>query len=108
VADSSFRQGYFTGKGMEEKTKLDQRIESLETKLQQDRALLAKLKARQSSKQRKQSHALDTRRKILAGAVVLKKAEGNTEFAAELNRWLHDGLLHDRDRALFPALPPKK
>jgi hypothetical protein len=83
---------------------LEQQIQSLETTLQQKRARLAQLKARHAHQARQQSRALDTRRKILVGAVVLKKAESNTAFAAQLQHWLDDGLTQDRDRQLFPGL----
>ena len=85
---------------MAEIRNIEQRIEQLETRQKQDKALLARLKARQAQAERK----LDTRRKILVGAVVLRKAQSDPAIAAQLTRWLEEGLTASRDRALFPGL----
>ncbi len=57
---------------------------------------LAGLDARAKERQRK----LDTRRKIVAGAIVLKHAETDPAFAKELGDLLERFVL-DRDRHLF-------
>ena len=79
-------------------------IERLEEQIKQKKALLAKKRARLQQKQRKEERALDTRRKILVGAIVLKKAETEPELLSNLTRWLDEGLTEDRNRALFPGL----
>lgn len=80
---------------------LKDQINELETQLQQKKNRLEQLKRREAQEARKQ----DTRRKILAGAVVLKAAEQDAEFAAVLRARLNQGLIAPRDRVLF-GLPP--
>lgn len=76
---------------------IDKRIEEEAEKLAQQKAVLAQLRARKAKIDRKN----ETRRKILAGAVVLKKAYGNAEFKKQLMEWLDRGLVEERDRSLF-------
>lgn len=80
---------------------LKDQINELETQLQQKKNRLEQLKRREAQEARKQ----DTRRKILTGAVVLKAAEHDAEFAALLRARLDRGLIAPRDRVLF-GLPP--
>ena len=79
---------------------IDQQIQKVEARQEQNRNLLARLKARKAQAERK----ADTRRKILVGAVVLTKARQDPQFAAQLIQWLNEGLKAPRDRALFPPL----
>lgn len=78
-------------------------ISELETQLQQKKARLEQLRRREAQEARKR----DTRLKILAGAVVLKAADQDPEFAAQLRARLNRGLTAPRDRAMFgfPPLP---
>ena len=76
---------------------IDKRIEEEAEKLAQQKALLAQLRARKAKIDRKN----ETRRKILVGAVILKRARTNPEFRTELLEWLDHGLAAERDRSLF-------
>ena len=57
------------------------------------------------AKKRTQERKQDTRRKVLAGAVVLEHAEHDAAFKAELHQLLARFLVRPDDRALF-ELPP--
>ena len=91
--------------------KIDERIAGLEEKLVQLKARQARAEARKRALLSRRARKDDTRRKILAGAIVLTKA-GQGELDPKLFRvWLDQGLTRADDRALFdlPALPlPKR
>ncbi|NML19168.1 mobilization protein [Azohydromonas caseinilytica] len=80
---------------------IDERIAALETKLKQERAKKQKIEARLRSVEQKRKRAEDTRRKILAGALVLELMEQDQQtkqkFLARLDRYL----IRADDRALF-------
>ena len=82
----------------------NERIAELEKKKQQIANRIVRLRNMESAKQRK----FDTRRKILAGAWVLHRAEQDTDgrLRLMLMQGLDDFLEHPRDRELFD-LPPK-
>jgi hypothetical protein len=46
----------------------------------------------------------DTRRKVIAGAIVLAHAEHDAEFCRDLSRLLQLHITRPHDRALFPDL----
>lgn len=77
--------------------RIDARIQELEERIGQHKNQISLLKARKAQADRK----ADTRRKILAGAIVLNHAQKDPAFAAQLNAWLNEGLTAPRDRALF-------
>ena len=79
-------------------------IERLEIQIEQKKTLLTKKKKQLAEKEKKQSRANETRRKILAGAVVLQRAQTDADFAALLFRLLGDNLPEERNRALFPEI----
>ncbi len=79
-------------------------IGRLEEEIKQRKALLTKKKALLRKHEQQQARTLDTRRKILVGAIVLKKAESDPEVFAKLAQWLDEGLIEERNRALFPGL----
>ena len=81
-------------------------IETLKKQIEQKKSLLATKRARLQHRQKKEARAIDTRRKILVGAIVLKKAETDAELVAKLRQWLDESLTEERNRALFPGLPP--
>ena len=89
--------------------KRDERIAALEKRKQQIANRIARLRAIESTKARK----LDTRRKILAGAWVLHRADQDPELHERLLQGLGEFLIHNRDRELFdlaprpPAVDPK-
>lgn len=74
-------------------TKLDRLLEK-EARL---KAQIQTVRARERIKKRK----LDTRRKILIGAVVLKRVNNKQLLQADLNAWLDAGLTRPQDRKLF-------
>lgn len=74
----------------------DERIKENERKINALRMENARLQKKASKRARK----IDTRRKIIAGAIILKHAEINEAFALELFGLLDTHVL-DRDRHLF-------
>lgn len=73
------------------------RREKLLERKAQVEAQLKALDARERKRQRQE----DTRRKILAGAVVLEKAAANPDFSAVLLALLDSNLTRPQDRLLF-------
>ena len=82
---------------------LEEKIAEAAQKLEQDKARLQQLKSQQTAAERK----ADAKRKILVGAVVLKKCEVNAEIKEEVWKWLDSSLYDNRDRAAF-GLPLKE
>lgn len=80
------------------------RIAQLEAKLKQEKAALRAAEARQRAVLSKKARADDTRRKILLGAIILKRAE-NPSFKQIFDRLLDEELTRDDDRALFGLSP---
>jgi chromosome segregation ATPase len=85
--------------------KLDERISSLETKLKQLKTRQARLDARKRALASSRARKDDTRRKILAGAIVLARVAQGQIPQAEFRAWLDAALTRPDDRALF-ELPP--
>jgi chromosome segregation ATPase len=85
--------------------KLDERISSLETKLQQLKTRQARLEARKKSLASRRARQADTRRKILLGATVLARIDRGELELATVRAWLDAALTRPDDRALF-ELPP--
>ena len=65
---------HYFSRGMTMAT-IDERIASLELKLQQEKAKRSQIEARKRSAAKKKQHAEDTRRKILVGAMVLNMVD---------------------------------
>lgn len=86
--------------------KAQRRIDELQQKLKQARALKSRIEARRRGAEAKQKRTEETRRKILAGALALEmmdRDEGaKSRFMARLDRYL----TRADDRALF-GLPPR-
>ena len=82
-------------------TKLDDRIETLETKLQQLKVRQQRIAARKAALLSRRARKDDTRRKILVGAVILAKVEQGDFDERQLRRWLDKALTRADDRALF-------
>ena len=78
--------------------------DKLQKLIAQRDALNAKIQLEQN-RAAKQKRKDDTRRKILAGAVVLDEASKHPKFRAEIYNLLGKFLTRDTDRALF-ELPP--
>ncbi len=81
--------------------KLDDRIATLQERLQQLKAQQQRIVARQKSIESQRQRKADTRRKILVGAVVLARTEQGRLSEAELRGWMDEALTRPDDRALF-------
>lgn len=88
--------------------KLDERIAALQVRLGQLKARQQKADARERALQSRQARKDDTRRKIIAGAIVLAKVEQGVLPNGQFQRWLDESLTRPDDRALFnlPAGSP--
>ena len=75
----------------------DERLAKLSAQKRQIEAQISRLNARQSAENRKR----DTRRKILAGAVILRLASEQEAVKDLLNEALDKSLKLPRDRSLF-------
>lgn len=77
-------------------SKIEERIEAQRKKIEQEKARLQQLQSRAKGEERKK----DTRRKIVAGALVLSAKD------ERIAQWLKDQIagLPDRDRELFKGL----
>ena len=82
-------------------SKLDELIDTLETKLQQLKVRRERIEARKRTLLSKRERAADTRRKILVGAIVLAKVEQGDFDQRTLRRWLDKALTREDDRNLF-------
>ena len=87
--------------------KIEERIETLKERLKQLEVRKTRAEARKRSLLARRARKDDTRRKILAGALVLTRVEQGKISEAEFRLWLEAGLTRADDRALFglPALP---
>lgn len=83
-------------------TKTLSRREKLELSIAQKQEQLKRLSAQERTKDRKR----DTRRKILAGAIVLQHAQDDEQFKTAIDKLLNRYLTKDNDRELFglPAI----
>lgn len=85
-------------------TSIHKKIEDLEKKLKQAKALAAKQKAAEAAKSAKEAKAADTRRKVLVGAFILDQQSKNGTTAHVLTydsvRFV-DWLTRPEERALF-------
>ena len=81
--------------------KLDERISGLEEKLKQLKTRQARLDARKRALASSRARKEDTRRKILAGALLLAKVESGDFDSRTFKRWLDKALTRPDDRKLF-------
>lgn len=81
--------------------KLDDRIASLQERLQQLKVRQQRAKARATALASRRSRKDDTRRKILVGAILLAKVEQGQFDERLLKRWLDKALTRKDDRKLF-------
>jgi large subunit ribosomal protein L7/L12 len=84
---------------------IEERIARLETKLSQAQAQKRAAEARQKAAASKLARSIDTRKKIIIGALMLRRMEGDATRTAGVRRMLHEDLTRADDRALFD-LPP--
>ena len=75
---------------------------TIEERIKKHQAAAARLRAKLDTTERKQ----DTRRKILAGATILKRMAADAPLRARMAEILHQELTRDDDRALFQDLLP--
>lgn len=89
---------------------INKRIETLETKLKQAKALKQKQEAQKRALLSKQERQKDTRRKILVGAAIMAKVNGGEWPKDKLLAMMDATLTRNDDRALFdlPVLDEKK
>jgi len=80
---------------------IDDTIAALEAKLKQARARKQQLEARKRTAESKRQRADDTRRKILAGSLVLDMMAKDEQARARFTARLDSYLTHADDRALF-------
>jgi len=80
---------------------VDDRIAALEAKLKQAKELKRKADARARTAASKQERRKDTRRKILAGSMLLQLVEDGEWPEEKLRARLDTYLVRDDDRALF-------
>ena len=85
--------------------KITERIGVLEERLKQLKAKQQKIDARRRALEARQTRQADTRRKFLAGAIVLAQVERDAPAKAQFRQWLDQSLTREDDRALFD-LPP--
>lgn len=80
---------------------IDERITELHEKLRQLKARQARIAARRKALDVKLERRADTRRKILAGAILLARVQQGRFDAAEFRSWLEEALTQLDDRELF-------
>ena len=86
--------------------KLDERISVMEQRLKQLKARQQRAEARKRTLDSQKKRQIDTRRKILVGAIILAQVERGEMSERELRELLDRWLERDDDRALF-GLPSK-
>ena len=84
---------------------IDKRIETLETKLKQAKALKQKQAAQKRAQESKLERQKDTRRKILVGAAILAKVVREEWPRDKLLAMMDATLTRADDRALFDLQP---
>ena len=82
-------------------TKLDERVEVLEQKLKQLKVRQQRAAARTTALASSRARKDDTRRKILAGAILLAKVEAGDFDLRTFKRWVDKALTRPDDRKLF-------
>jgi molecular chaperone GrpE (heat shock protein) len=86
--------------------KLGDRINHLETKLQQLKAQQQRVAAQARALASRRTRQQETRRKLLVGATVLALVDRNVIDHDDVQAWLDAELTREDDRALFD-LPPR-
>ena len=80
---------------------IEDKIKALEEKLKQAKAQKAKIEARKKAIETKVQRSQDTRRKVLAGAMVLEMMERDEATRQRFMERLDKYLTRAEDRALF-------
>jgi|HubBroStandDraft_5_1064220.scaffolds.fasta_scaffold39065_2 hypothetical protein len=86
--------------------KLDEQISTLQSRLTQLKLRQQRSDARKQALEAQRERKLETRRRILVGALVMTKAKEGELDPNQLRAWLDHALTRTDDRALFnlPAL----
>jgi len=82
-------------------SKMEERIESMEEELRALKERHRKAQTKRKRDEAQQAKKDDSRRKTLAGAVVLQKVDSGEISEAQFQKWLDSGLTEAADRALF-------
>ena len=82
-------------------SELDDRVIALEQKLKQLKVRQQRATARAAALASSRARKLDTRRRILAGTLLLAKVETGEFDARTFKRWLDKALIREEDRRLF-------
>ena len=86
-------------------TALEDRIKTLEERLKQAKVQKQQRDARTRAAETKKKRAADTRRKVLAGALILALCDQNPDTREQFLAKLDAFLTRDDDRALFGLTP---
>ena len=86
-------------------TSIDARIKAQEDKLKQLKAQRQQMEARKRAAAAKITRQRDTRKKVLAGAMVLQMMEGDESTRQRFIQRLEAFLVRNDDRALFDISP---
>jgi hypothetical protein len=81
--------------------KLDEQISTLQNRLTQLKLRQQRSDARKHALEAQRERKLETRRRILVGALVMSKAQEGAIDLHQLRAWLDEALTRTDDRALF-------
>ena len=79
----------------------ESKIDALTKKRDQLNAQIQAIKSKEQAQKRKD----DTRRKVLAGSVVMKLVKEDKIKQSMFNQWMNEELKKEKDRALFDLSP---
>ena len=82
-------------------TKLTERIDALESRLLTLKNRQRQIDARRATVLARRERKEDTRRKILAGAILLAKVESGEMDVERFRLWIAEAVTRPEDRALF-------
>jgi hypothetical protein len=81
--------------------KLDEQLSTLEFRLTQVKLRQQRSDARKRAIEAQRERKLETRRRILVGALIMNKAKEGAIEPSQLRAWLDEALTRADDRALF-------
>ncbi len=87
--------------------KLDEQISNLQDRLGQLKLRQQRIESRRLAVRAQRERKAETRRRILAGAMVMAKAQRGEIEPEQLLRWLDEELVRADDRKLFGLSPEK-
>src|SRR5262249_54612001 len=80
---------------------LDAKIAKMEARLKQLRARQVQQQSRRRSVESRRTRGVETRKKILVGAIVFSRVEQGRLESSTLHTWLDEALTRQDDRELF-------